>query len=54
MNKEIARMALQFMQRAQLSGAEVPAFITVMNALNEIAEPKLMAPEPRATQGKTQ
>lgn len=38
MTPEIAGYAIQFMQRIQLQGAEVPAFNVVMNALTEITE----------------
>lgn len=39
MTPELARLALQFMQRVQLQGAEVPAYVAVVNALEEIANP---------------
>ena len=37
MDKEIAKMTIQFLRRVQLSGAEVEAFAVVLNALDEIA-----------------
>jgi hypothetical protein len=39
MTPELARAALQFLQRTQLQGGEVPAFVEVVNALNAIANP---------------
>lgn len=43
MTPEIARAALQFLSRVQLSGSEVPAYAAVHNALNDLAAG---APEP--------
>lgn len=40
MTKELAANALAFLQRTQLQGAEVPAWVAVCNALAAIAEPK--------------
>lgn len=39
MNQELAKAAIQFMLRVQLTGQEVPAFNAVMQALHEIAKP---------------
>lgn len=36
MTPEIAKKALEFMQRVDLKGIEVPDFIEVANALSEI------------------
>lgn len=36
MNKQLATLALQFLQRIQMSGAEVQAYLAVAAALNEI------------------
>lgn len=36
MDKQAAAMCLQFLQRAQLTGAEVPAFMAVSVAVNDI------------------
>jgi len=38
MDKEVARAATQFMARVQLTGAEVPAFNAVMEALVKIIQ----------------
>lgn len=38
MTSELAKLALQFMQRVQLQGAEVPAFNAVCASLREVAE----------------
>jgi hypothetical protein len=37
MNSEIARIALQFMQRVQLNGSEVQAYQAVVAVLNQYA-----------------
>ena len=37
MNYKTAQQALQFLQRTQLSGHEVPAFLTVVRALEKYA-----------------
>lgn len=47
MTPEIAQVALQFMQRVQLQGAEVPAF----NAVCEVLRALLHSPP--ATEGET-
>lgn len=39
MNSEIAGLAMQFLARCPLKGAEVLAFLKVMNELEKIAEP---------------
>lgn len=39
MKQETAQKALIFLQRAQLTGGEVHAFLEVMAALDEIANP---------------
>ena len=36
MNKEIAELAMQFLQRVQLSAQEIPAFTAVYQALEAI------------------
>lgn len=40
MDKETAQLTIQFLNRVQLQGAEVPALVTVINALNEIINSK--------------
>ena len=37
---EIAKFAIEFMNRVQLQGAEVPAFGAVMNELHKLANPQ--------------
>lgn len=37
MDPQTARNAMQFLQRAKLTGAEVPAFVAVMHALEMLA-----------------
>ena len=37
MDRRTAEIALQFLQRVQLQGSEVPAFVRVSDALAEIA-----------------
>lgn len=39
MDQQTAALALAFLQRVQLTGAEVPAFNAVVTALGELAEP---------------
>lgn len=39
MTPDIAKAAIQFLLRVQLTGQEVPAFNAVMSALNEAAKP---------------
>jgi len=39
MTKEIAQLILQFMNRVQLTGAEVTAFNTVTSALDKVINP---------------
>jgi len=41
MKKETVLKAVQFMQRVQLTGAEVPAWLEVMAALEEATKPKI-------------
>ena len=41
MTPEIAKIALQFMQRLQLTGQEVPAFNAVTEQLQELASPRV-------------
>lgn len=49
MSPEIARAALAFLSRAQLMGAEVPAFLQVVRALEAITVPDpAVAPPPAA------
>jgi hypothetical protein len=36
MNKDIARLALQFLNKTPLIGAEIPAFMAVTAALGEL------------------
>lgn len=38
MKKETAQLALQLLQRVDIKGGEVPAYVEVVNALNEISE----------------
>lgn len=45
MSPEIARIAIQFMQRLELRGNEVPAFVAVMQELDRLASNKEM-PKP--------
>jgi len=46
MHPELAKAALAFLARAQLQGAEVPAFTAVIKALEALANPQeLPAPE---------
>ncbi len=40
MDPKIIQAIIQFLQRAQLSGAEVPAFVTCMNELQKLANPE--------------
>lgn len=44
MTPELAKINIEFLKRTQLSGAEVPALLQVMQALGAIANPP--APEP--------
>jgi len=49
-----AMAAVQFLQRADLKGAEVPAFVEVMQALSALAQPQAKAspqagPSPQAS-----
>lgn len=39
MNQQIAATAIEFLKRADLKGIEVEAFVTVIRALSEIANP---------------
>lgn len=39
MNPQIARLALQFLDRTQISGAEVEAFMAVRHELSNLALP---------------
>lgn len=48
MTPHLAGVALQFLRRVQLSGAEVPAFLAVADALEEIARRK--PDEPKSEQ----
>jgi hypothetical protein len=54
MTPELARVALQLLDRAPLKGSEVPAFQAVQNALIAILTPIPKAPEsgPPAAEGK--
>lgn len=40
MNPEIAAIAIQFLKRVQLAGAEVEAYTAVITALQKIAGPQ--------------
>lgn len=39
MTSQLAAAALEFLKRASLNGAEVPAFVAVCQALSAIASP---------------
>jgi hypothetical protein len=50
MTPELARIALAFLERADLKGGEIQAFVAVTNALREIATPRpdgTLEPDPR-------
>jgi hypothetical protein len=38
MKKETVQIALQLLQRVDIKGGEVPAYVEVVNALNELLE----------------
>lgn len=38
MNKDILQNLLKFLDRVELKGSEVPAFITVMNELSKLSK----------------
>lgn len=40
MTKEQIDIALQFLSRVELKGSEAPALMSVMNALQELLQPK--------------
>lgn len=40
MNPEVAKAAMLFLQRVQLTGGEVPAFNAVAQALQDVVDPK--------------
>lgn len=46
MNKNQAVAAQQFLSRVELKGNEVPAFVEIMNALQEIITPSGEAEQP--------
>jgi hypothetical protein len=41
-DKQLAAIAVQFMQRMMVQGSDVPAFVAVSNALNAIARGELV------------
>ncbi len=41
---ELARVTLQFLQRASLQGAEMPAYVEVFNCLSAVAQQDQKAP----------
>lgn len=47
MDKKTAAIALQFLQRLNLTGAEMPAFVAASNALNAIAAGSVVVIESR-------
>ena len=49
MTPELAKAALQFLNRTQMAGAEVPAYLQVVQALTEIANPLPTPSQPEAT-----
>lgn len=54
MDKELAKLAMQFLIRVNLQGQEVPAFNAVMTRLNELAassDPEQDVPQPAAHGG---
>ncbi len=42
MSPEIARTAIEFLNRVQLNVQEIPAINQVMDALRELSQPKLI------------
>jgi hypothetical protein len=50
MSPEIARAALAFLSRAQLQGAEVPAFVQVVRELEAIVIPAPVVAQPSAAE----
>lgn len=51
MDTKTASMAIQLLQRAQISGAEVPAFLAVINALNAIMRGDAVVPATQEQSG---
>ncbi len=53
MDKQTASIALTFMQRVEMKGNEVPAYLQVMQALHALAQPPSVPTErvEAATQG---
>lgn len=47
MDKQTAELAIRFLQRAQLTGGEVGAFMQVIAALNEIVNPPSAPAQPQ-------
>lgn len=45
MTSQQAKNAMEFLKRADLKGVEVPAFVEVLDALEELANPKPAEPE---------
>jgi hypothetical protein len=52
MDKETAKLALEFLGRVDLKGVEVPAFVQVFNALKADANAPDKAPEPSEAEPK--
>lgn len=48
MDQQTAQVALQFLQRVQLTGAEVDAFLQVRNALAQDMQPPQAKADPEA------
>lgn len=38
MNEQEQKILIEFLKRVQLSGAEVPAFVQILNKINKIEE----------------
>jgi hypothetical protein len=49
MTPELARIALAFLDRTDMKGAEVQAYVAVVNALREIMQSQLSDERPAAT-----
>ena len=48
MTPEIARLALAFLERTDMKGGEVQAFVSVVNALREIVQSQVSDERPAA------
>lgn len=53
MDKETASIAMQFLNRVEMKGGEVPAFLRVMQVLSQIVDSK-PAPHSVALNGTTE